>query len=104
MIRLYIDGVLIGETADTTTTSTVSTGPLQMGWRYDYGRRLNGAIGDVRLYDRALTPSEVASMYYDPWALYRSPEPALAGTPAAGGFFDFDQLTGGMPDLRGGMV
>ena len=104
MIRLYIDGVLIAETTDTTTGSTVSTGPLQMGWRYDYGRRLNGAIGDVRLYDRALTPSEVASMYYDKWSLYRSPEPVLAGTAAAGGFFQFDQLTGGMPDLRGGMV
>jgi hypothetical protein len=105
MIRLYIDGVLIAETADTTTGSTVSTAPLQMGWRYDYARRLNGAIGDVRLYDRALTPSEVASMYYDKWALYRSPEPVLAGAPAAaGGFFEFDQLTGGMPDLRGGMV
>ena len=77
MIRLYIDGVLIAETEDTTDPlrSTVSTAPLQMGWRYDYGRRLNGAIGDVRLYDRALTPSEVASMYQDPWALYRPARP-----------------------------
>jgi hypothetical protein len=63
----------------------------------------DGKLGDVRLYDRALTPSEVASTYYDKWSLYRTPEPVLAGAPA-GGFFQFDQLTGGMPDLRGGMV
>ena len=101
---IYANGVLLSKVARTGSINTNSN-PLVFG-RYPTipSRALEGAIGDVRLYDRALTPSEVASMYYDKWSLYRSPEPVLAGTPAAGGFFDFDQLTGGMPDLRGGMV
>jgi hypothetical protein len=67
-------------------------------------RSFNGSLSDVRLWDRQLTQREAVTLYQDSFSLYRTPEPVLAGTPAAGGFFQFDQLTGGMPDLRGGMV
>jgi hypothetical protein len=63
----------------------------------------DGDVVDVKIFDRALSANEATSLYQDPWSLYRQPEPVLANAPA-GGFFQFDQLTGGMPDLRGGMV
>jgi len=103
-VSLYINGVLVAATANTGSIATNSN-DLVIGHFYykPATYNYNGVIGSLRLWRRALLPGEVAATYSDPWSLYRSPEPVLAGAPA-GGFFQFDQLTGGMPDLRGGMV
>jgi len=62
-VTLYLDG------QDDTRTSTGSANPLEMAAGYDVtiGRRHSGAsrwfvglIDDVRLYDRVLTPEEIA--------------------------------------------
>ena len=107
-IDLYVDGVAqpkqaVSSTTLSTNDLTSSSDAIMYGLRGTGNFRTPGEIQDLRVYARALTASEAMDMYYDKWSLYRSPEPVLANA-AAGGFFDFDQLTGGMPDLRGGMV
>ena len=105
-LKLYIDGVREVPLLFSNTTAAVpaTAEPLYIAHRpagVPYGDGV-GISGDFRLWNRALLPGEVESLYYDSWSLYRQPEPVLASAP--GGLFQFDQLTGGMPDLRGGMV
>ena len=107
-MRLYVDGVHVAgpswpgvgvDSRPTWPLSFCKTAYSSASWSTG-----SGDLQDVRIYSRALSATEVLTSYQDPWSLYRSPEPMMAGTPAAGGLFEFDQLTGGMPDLRGGMV
>jgi len=104
-IEVFVDGVnrpLVSKSPATTINTTDS--PISVGYDGIYNRQpFEGPIADLNIWNRALSANEVRDLYSDPWSLYRSPEPVLAGTPAAG-FFEFDQLTGGMPDLSGGMV
>jgi hypothetical protein len=106
-LSLYIDGVKIpmySAGGSDALSATIDVGlPICIGGRNASSYGWSGTILDARIWQRAIGPSEAASLYYDSWSLYRQPEPALASAPA-GGFFEFDQLTGGMPDLRGGMV
>ncbi|WP_345559098.1 LamG-like jellyroll fold domain-containing protein [Nonomuraea rosea] len=63
-IRLYVDGVLSAE-ADYQPSGTVTSGPFRIGARKgDTGQQyLQGAIDDMRLYQRALTAKEVKDLY-----------------------------------------
>ncbi|WP_375118103.1 LamG-like jellyroll fold domain-containing protein [Nonomuraea sp. MTCD27] len=63
-IRLYVDGALSAE-ADYQPSSTVISGPFRIGSRKgDSGLQyLQGAIDDMRLYQRALTAKEVKDLY-----------------------------------------
>jgi hypothetical protein len=68
-ISLFVDGSLVG------TDST--SGPFSLGnvetfvgfhqWEVSYGQfsssRFDGAIDDLRIYDRALSPTEVSTLY-----------------------------------------
>ena len=58
---LYIDGVAIAN--DTFTTPTAVTIPLEIGASWSSGVVWNGALYGVRLYNRALTASEVSSLF-----------------------------------------
>lgn len=58
--RLYLNGVEVASAADTTV---FDDGPILIGCDQDDGVRrhfFSGALRDFRLYDRALTPAEVA--------------------------------------------
>jgi len=59
--RLYVDGVLVGNDTGTPTSTNL---PLYIG-RYfgSNGFGWNGAIDEVRLYDRALTATEVTAIF-----------------------------------------
>jgi hypothetical protein len=98
---LYVNGALVD-----TSTASISQPPLvsvSIGSESSAGVwTWEGEIQDVRVHNRVLAPGEVLDAYIHPWDLYRVPEPMMAS--AAGGLFEFDQLTGGMPDLTGGMV
>ncbi len=65
--RLYVNGVL--EASDPASTGLISTSgsdPVTIGGQLNYGslRRLwRGQIDEVRLYNRALSPAEVAEVY-----------------------------------------
>ena len=59
---LYVDGKLDGSTATTTNIPT-STEPVCIGENSQAkGRFWNGLIEDVRIYDRALTTEEIATL------------------------------------------
>lgn len=58
--RLYVNGVQVASRAQTGTT-LVTTGPLRFGGNGVYGEYFQGRIDEVRIYDRVLTPEEIAA-------------------------------------------
>jgi uncharacterized repeat protein (TIGR01451 family) len=78
---LYIDGVAIAN--DTFTTPTAVTVPLEIGASWSSGVVWNGALYGLRLYNRALTASEVSSLFNQAASLSFT-KTADAATVAAG--------------------
>jgi uncharacterized repeat protein (TIGR01451 family) len=58
---LYLDGVAIAN--DTFTTPSAVTVPLEIGASWNSGVVWNGPLYGLRLYNRALTASEVSSLF-----------------------------------------
>jgi chitodextrinase len=58
---LYVDGTVM--TTDTFTAPSASTLPLYVGRYYAGGYGWSGSVDDVRLYNRALTATEVSTIY-----------------------------------------
>ncbi|MFL2914388.1 MAG: BspA family leucine-rich repeat surface protein [Opitutales bacterium] len=61
-ISLYLDGDLIQQKFGENIPSSAATLPLNIGG-LDVGYSWNGSIDEVRIYDRALSASEVLSLY-----------------------------------------
>ncbi len=63
--RIYVDGVSqrLNIIQDTLTGSIANTAPFQIGARDGTNFPFDGRIDDVAVYDRVLTPSEVATIY-----------------------------------------
>ena len=59
-LRLYVNGAQAATLA-TSGPATVSTGPLKLGGNAIWGEWFAGRIDDVRVYNRALSASEVQS-------------------------------------------
>jgi hypothetical protein len=57
-VRLYVNGVQVASRAQTGNIAT-SSNPLQIGGDTDYGQYFSGIIDDVRVYNRALSASEI---------------------------------------------
>ena len=57
-LRLYVNGTQVASIAHTGTTAT-STNPLQIGGDSLYGQYFAGLIDEVRVYNRALTATQV---------------------------------------------
>ena len=81
--RLYVDGVLV---AGDTFASPGNTGfPLYIGQYYNGGQGWNGAIDEVRLYNRALTAADVSTIYgYT----------GVQGSSGLVGYWNFDEGSG----------
>lgn len=62
-LSLYIDGVLDGQTIDTTTTTTTNSSPLYFGSRSNTAYYFKGIIDSTSFYSRALSESEILSNY-----------------------------------------
>jgi Concanavalin A-like lectin/glucanases superfamily len=64
--RMYVDGVLSGETHETASIS-LQGNYLQVGndptFSDSYGHFFHGNIDDIRIYDRALSPAEIQDVY-----------------------------------------
>ena len=63
-VKLFLDGLLVAQETipDTFGTSNVST-KLRIGDEFSRTRPFNGYIDDVRIYDRALSESEIHYLY-----------------------------------------
>jgi hypothetical protein len=59
-VQLYINGVLNASAAQSLIPAA-NTSPLYIGQFGGNTDRLNGVIDEVRMYDKALTPSEIQS-------------------------------------------
>jgi len=109
-ISIYANGRLVASAARTGAINT-NTSPLVFG-RYPTitSRALTGAIGGARVWDRALSPSAIRSLFVSPWALYTRPlfgmpnalytigggSSATVGADATAGFPDLLALTSGL--------
>jgi hypothetical protein len=66
-LRLYIDGELVDTVG--AFPPDYDTSALHFGHDFDYGTEaswLRGSIDDLRVYARALTPAEVATLAANP--------------------------------------
>ncbi|WP_436756808.1 LamG-like jellyroll fold domain-containing protein [Streptosporangium sp. V21-05] len=61
-IRLYVDGVLSGE-ADYQPSGTVTGGPFRIGGHKSGLNLLQGAVDDMRLYQRVLSLADIKKLY-----------------------------------------
>ncbi len=61
-LKLYVDGVLEGSIADTTTGTTVNDSDLFIGQRGDNINRFHGLVDDLQIYDQALSDVAVRSL------------------------------------------
>ena len=61
-MQLFLDGVLVGSVAKTGALSTNATVRAQIGRNPDGSNPMSGVINDVRIYNRALTTSEIAGI------------------------------------------
>lgn len=90
----YLGGVANGTGTNTTTRADLGT-DAGIGGRADNGTSLKGSLGQVRLYNRALSAGEIMELYRSPYAgvlapSQRFPSWAIGGPPAPRyGFFRF---------------
>lgn len=83
-IELYVNGFLSASTADTSSGDVdLSSFPVYLGAdnvRGGAGGFLNGQLDHVIIYNRALSPTEIASLSGDPFQAWR-PDPFELWTP-----------------------
>ncbi|MDX6439390.1 MAG: hypothetical protein QOF45_1973, partial [Gaiellaceae bacterium] len=67
VLRLYVNGTQVA-TKNVTGAMASSTGPLQIGGNNVWSEWFQGQIDDLRIYDRALSPSELQTDMNNPVA------------------------------------
>src|SRR3990172_4785636 len=83
MMRLYVNGVQVASKPRTVPIAT-STGVLSIGGNPLYGQRFSGLIDEVRIYNRALSISEIQTDMNAPVDPSDDTEPPTApGSPTA---------------------
>jgi hypothetical protein len=75
-LRLYVNGALVATKAQGGTIP-VSAGPLRIGGNSIWGEWFKGAIDEVRVYDRAVTPDEILADMASPVGATRPAPPAV---------------------------
>src|SRR5205085_10997586 len=77
---LYVNGTSVGHIAGSGNMVT-STGALRMGGNSLFGEFFMGIIDNVRIYDRALSQSEIAADMNIPVGVTPTPTPGVTVTP-----------------------
>ena len=65
-MRLYLNGVQVGVVAKTGAVAMNGNVPLNLGRNPDGSNYMHGALDDVRIYNRALTPTEIGALMNNP--------------------------------------
>ncbi len=82
-LRLYLNGTLVSSQARTGAIAT-STNPLQIGGDSIYGQFFQGAIDEVRIYNRALAQAEIQADMSAPLGISIIPPTNLMATVVSG--------------------
>ena len=69
-VTLYVD-LLAEQLTNNQDVITSNANPIMIGSSVDIRNRFDGFIDNVRIYSRALTPSEIRTLYTDPMAGFR---------------------------------
>ena len=78
--HLYLDGKLAGSTTNTAAIPYDGTQFFNLGKHHLLGRYFNGLVDELMCFNRALSPAEVASLYYGQGGpLQLSIQPASGG-------------------------
>lgn len=85
-LRLYIDGILNCTPVECTGALTSRANDLFLGTGSTTTDQLfNGQISDILIYNRALSPSEIALLYIEPFCMFeREPIELWVGSVGAG--------------------
>lgn len=78
-LRIYVNGVQVGTKSVGSSSMSASTGPLRLGGNAIWGEFFQGRMDDVRIYNRALSSTEIQQ------DMYRSPGLAVGIVPEADG-------------------
>jgi hypothetical protein len=65
-MRLYLNGSEVGFVAKTGAVAASSNVPHNLGRNPDGSNHMHGALDDVRIYNRALTPAEIGALMTNP--------------------------------------
>ena len=65
-MRLYVNGVEVGSMSKSGAVAMNANVPLNLGRNPGGSRYMNGALDDVRIYNRALTPTEIKALMSNP--------------------------------------
>jgi hypothetical protein len=85
--KLYLNSVLVASATQTATIAATAL-PIVLGNRASGGRPLNGQLDDVRIYNRALSPSEIALLATRRGIAYETvPRRSYKGAAGGGGSF-----------------
>jgi len=83
-MRLYRDGVLIASNSAVVTLLSAVDSPLRIGLETTGAvNPWEGGIDDVRIWRRTLSDSEVAQLYYEPYAMWEPSYPQFGFVSAA---------------------
>lgn len=94
----YVNGTFVG--IATTTNAGAAGSTLQIG-REGSSRQFSGSIAEVRIYNRALTPSEVLQNYFATREKYHGITRGLLSWVDAGSHASYAGSGGAMNDLSG---
>ena len=83
-MRLYVNGSLTSTKTGAGGTLATSTNPLQIGGDSIYGQYFNGLIDNVRIYNTALTGSQIQTDMNTPVGNDTTPPTVTSKTPALG--------------------
>ncbi len=62
-LEIFVDGVSLGAQPNTAAWTWPTTQPIELGRSHDsYWKRYDGNMDDFRIYNRVLTPAEIASV------------------------------------------
>ncbi len=91
--KLYLNGTLKTTINCTTNFNTANTKKLYFGRYSSYWYPLNGALDEIKIYNKALTSSEVTGLYTPAttYTIATSSNPTVGGTTSGGGTFSCGQ-------------
>lgn len=107
--KIYIDGIEVASTPKTGNVTVQNSWNLVVGNRPDFNRSFEGLIGDCRVYDRALSEDELASILetngqiqLDDGLLFHAPLDGPDGATVTGAESVLDVLGGENTAQKGG--